>query len=174
MCNLQPLQCGVAWLVVWVVVNIIIDGNPYPDILNGKRAWYWDVLFSNGDPTRMLQETGREIIRRAMQDAGVPAWMWHSLAHYMRHEFAVEARVCHSMPVAEVKQGGGWGHEIWAQVYSQVASGDSLANRSGFTSRLTYMVLHMLLDPSEVSEFRAMTCSLFSDAEDMLSQVQQV
>lgn len=171
---MQAKQCGVAFLVMWHVVDSVVLGNPDPPILQGKHAWYDHVVFSNGEPTAVMADTGRDILRRAMQTADLPAWQWGLLAHYQRHEFAIESRVCHSMSVHETKQSAGWGNEVWSKVYAQVASSNSVANRAGFTSRATYMVLHLILDPSQIEEFKEMVLSLFAEAEANLAKMQLV
>ena len=69
---------------------------------------------------------------------------------------------------------GGWNQDAAMQVYGQLPTGDSLAQRGTFTKREAFMVFHPLLSPADFPEFKGMADAIFPEAKEVLVKIQQV
>lgn len=74
----------------------------------------------------------------------------------------------------QIRVAGGWTTGVEVRVYAQMPTADAIAQRAGFSSQNLYMILHLILDPTTMPEFRGMTRILWDEVEDMLSEMEEV
>ena len=76
--------------------------------------------------------------------------------------------------IIQVRVAAGWSRGCDTRVYAQVPTADALAIRAGFRDQDRYLVTHLVLDPTQMSEFSAMALSVFQEVPALLAEMRQV
>lgn len=130
-------------------------GIPPPHILEGKPAWYHDLIFCGSaadkpyDASTHYKQTGA-----AHKTAGIQQ---HSIVtHLPTHVSATAARAVYNESVLEVSVAGGWHRDTQNGTYCQVTTADNAARRAGYVNRAAVANFRQLLSPGDFQEFQPM------------------
>ena len=124
-----------------------VKGIPLPHLLEGKDKYHPSFVFNTfrAPGQHMAQEAHYAALKKAMQNAEITDN--GQVTHKPCHEQAVQHRTIFSAPAAEIAAHAGWNYTVVMQYYSQLPSGELLAQLAGCGNRQYYMCVHALLDP---------------------------
>lgn len=171
--SLQVFRCPLGFLAAWNLTKHYIASIPFPSIELGKPSYYKEVIFAASSATAQLSDSSHYQVLKSAQSA---AQLRNSgiVTHLTRHMAATSARVVWSQSAAELTQAGSWQKSVQQSVYSQVCSGDSVANRAGFKDRLSAANLRQLLSPEDFQEFMPLVQALYPGIEEKLAILREV
>ncbi|KAK9844298.1 hypothetical protein WJX74_000587 [Apatococcus lobatus] len=158
----DPLQDGQALLAMYDVAKSVIWKLPLCKVLEGKRAWYRDLVWLSdpADPTRPMLTTGSKVLKNAMLESKIQTG--NIITHFPRHEQALESRA------RNIRVAAGWSRGTDTRTYAQMPTAHAIAQRADFKNQDFYMVAHLILDPTTMPEFKEMTMSLWEKLDEEL------
>jgi len=170
---MQVFRCPLSALALWNFTKYYVAGIPFPAITLGKPAYYKELLFAADTATAQLSRAAHYQVLREAQSAA-QFKMSGIVTHLTRHMAAVSARVLWSVSAAELGQAGSWQKSTQQATYSQVSSGDSVANRAGYRVRESAANFRQLLSPEQFVEFQPIVAALYPNLEEKLATQQKV
>lgn len=169
----QVLQCFQTAFAMYWALRILFLGQPLPDV-SAKQNYYRNYMFtaSSKQTSQMDLAEHADSFKGPYMLAGyAPNGL---VTHRARHEVPTDLRIKFDATGEEISVVGGWDNSVKTQVYARLPTGKMLAILSGCPDRQGYIVLHTLLDPLALPEFRSMVEEVYPQVPDMLEKLSQV
>ena len=167
-------MCFITWLAFYEATAVHIGNKPRASPKTGKQHYYRHYVFMSGDnpAKKMRLEAHADAVKEAHAAAGYSKN--GQVTHRARHETAVDLRVTFNIAVAELAAAGGWDGTTKLADYAQLPTQEILAMLAGFGGRKYYLIVHALLDPEQMEEFKTMVLAFYPGVREEREWILQV